>query len=139
MSVRTEIVAKIKSLGAEVRGGRYHARRGVINWSKFPFDKHPFGISIAFPEEDDTGKFVQATLSLVFMTKMPDHSQPEVDDSALEELREDARWIADKLAETMRTGSTDPLLLDLGRLPTLEIADSETEIQGIAANYVLEY
>lgn len=142
------IVAEIKRICREVRGGDYYVHRGMINWPKFDFRNHPRAIALTMPQVDEDGAgsiAIEATVTLEMMCKMPDFSViKEPDDRILDEMRDDHRWIAERLAQAKlpnKAGGNgrDALILALTRLPTIEIGDSNNELQGIQGSIVLEY
>lgn len=134
-SIRMKIIGAIKD--ACKLSGAYEVRRGRINWLKFPFDKYPRAISIMIPEEDLTVEPTQATVSLEMMARMPDHSQDSVDDEILDQMRQDA-WDIMKSLVPLKDGN-DSLFLAVQPLPSLEIADSDRELQGIEQPFIVEY
>lgn len=141
-SIRLTVINAIKQACRDMRGGAYHVRRGRVNWSKFPFDRYPLAISVMVPEEDLTTEPVRATVTLELMTKMPDHSALEIDDEILDQMREDCHILMRTLTEltvTNASGGLDNLFLGVQMLPSLEIADSEQELQGIEQPFIVEY
>jgi hypothetical protein len=139
-SPRLQIVQAIRGLCETVRGGAYHVRRGRVNWLKFPFNRYPQAISLMIPEEDLTTEVTKATVSLEFLTQMPDHSQPEIDDRIIDLMREDASAIMNGLvALTVAPSSKDSLFLAVQPLPSLEIADADRGLQGIEQPFIVEY
>lgn len=140
MPTRATIVEKVKATLKDLRSGRYHPLRGSVNWATFPFETRSFPVSIVMPEDFDNGRANATTLSLIFMKRMIDRrAAEEIDEGALEEFRDDANIIADRLVEATEEGSGDSLFLGVVRNPTLELADSTSEIVGISASYLLEY
>lgn len=135
-----DVIQALKQVISEVRGGRYKVRRGRINWLKFPFHTYPYGLAILVPEEDDGDSqplAAKATITLEIICQMPDHSQDEVDDTVLEEFREDARNIAYKLA--LFKVNDEPICISVDRAVTIEMSDSEAELQGISASMIVAY
>ena len=137
--MRLDVLDKVKELCRKASGGRYHVRRGTVAWNRFPFQTHKFGLSIEIPEEDDAGQVTTASLTLTLMTRMPDHAEKTVDDTVLEKMRDDLRWIIASLIESTVSGDNDALLLSIEPLPCLEIADTEGLLQGVTRTIVLEY
>lgn len=141
-SIRLTVVKAIKNACRDLRGGVYHVRRGRVNWSKFPFDQHPLAISVMIPEEDLTTEPVRATVTLELMTKMPDHSALEIDDEILDQMREDCQTLMSVLTSMTvenASGGIDNLFVGVQMLPSLEIADSEMELQGVEQPFIVEY
>lgn len=136
-SNRLKFLTLLKKLCSELRSGQYHVRRGRVNWSKFPFSRHPLAISVMMPEEDLTTDPTRATISLEFMTKMPDHSQVEINDTILDAMRDDALQLLIRLSRL--TGEKNPTVLSVEILPNLEIADADRELQGIEQPFIVEY
>jgi len=137
------ITQAIKDACQKVRGGRYFVHRGMINWPKFDFKNYPHAISLTIPmvdEDSPENVTIEATATLEMMTRMPDFSRVrEVNDEVLDQMRDDHRFIADELQMTRLPGSRDPMFFNVTRLPTIEIGDSNYELQGIQRSLVLEF
>lgn len=141
------ITEEIKKVIREVRGGRYYVHRGMINWPKWDFKTYPFAVSLTMPmvdEDDPSNITIECTATLEMMCRMPDFTAGlrQVDDQVLDEMRDDHRWIADELQKIKfvhENGKSDSLFMGITRLPTIEIGDSNNELQGIQRSLVLEY
>lgn len=139
VSNRVLTIQTLKRFLRELRGGRYECRRGTVNWGKWDFTKHPFGLALSMPEEDESQIATVTTVSLIFMTRSEFPDGFNLDDSTIEDFRADARLVAKQLMEAKRPDSTSNLVTGLTFLPSAELADAEKQLQGVSAAFVMEY
>jgi len=127
----------VRSLCEQVRNGAYFVKRGYINWSTFPFDKHERAIAILVDEESlepSEKGFAEARLSFEIFTSIPESENPQIDDGILEELIIDARWIVSKLVQA-RNRQDDPIIYAYKKNTSsiVESHDATLMVQGIVA------
>ncbi len=137
-SPRRLLLKAIKKAISETGGGKYKYHRGAVNWLKWDFNKYPIGVSITIPEDDDSGQTTEATVNLVFMSRMPAPLDEQAED-LLEDFRDNGRAIFESLHQVKMPGSEDSLVLSVDRLPTVELADADKELLGMSVPAVLGY
>lgn len=136
MSGLTDALKGLVSAFKSVNSGRYTVRRGALNWAAFPFETHPYAVSI---QVDETALFsptgiYPSKISIEVATAMPDEAptDSQIDDDAMDTLVTDSRsalisWIG------ARNASGDPLVLKVERLSAnvVEFHDASLNVQGI--------
>jgi len=141
-SPRAFLLQAIKSEAKLVRGGVYFVKRGVIDWSTFPFAERPRAIAVL---SDDCSVLKSTgindmTLSLEMATSMPTGSEPEIDDGILDELFQDAETLLRKAAERIDSnGDPAAIVLMTESARVVEFHDSRLRVQGIVLTLTASY
>lgn len=136
---RALIVQNLLRLWSEARNGRYFAHRGAINWTGFPFDKHPFAAAILVDESPLLVDNGDLRISIEVFTKLKDPTQQGIDDLTLDDLFEDCQNV---LASLKKITRPDGELLVIGILPfpALEAHDVDNRgIEGIIARVTVRF
>ena len=139
MSSRAVFLQKLKAECEAARNGRYFVKRGVINWSTFPFDTHPFAIALVvddFSFADDNG-FQEMRVSLEVAARMPDDlEQPEIDDGLLDELTEDAERALQLVIKALDANQDAVVLrFDARTSRGVEFHDTALRVQGVVITF----
>lgn len=129
-------------LAKTVRNGRYHARRGAVNWAAFDFDAHPHAIAVVFDEvslfPDARAMFrIDATLE-IFTRFGGEDAPPSIDDAAMDELHEDARWILEQLfTRPAQDGDRAALGMSTINVKAVETHDADLRVQGLIVPFLV--
>ena len=110
---RSQVLAYLKNNWLAVRNGVYSfVKRGPVNWSAFPFDRHPRAVSINVDESDLYSRAQEAgtqtmILSMEIMAQMEtaggkDGSpwDAEFDDGLLDQMFTDTKKVVNAVLDT---------------------------------------
>ena len=142
-TTRRKLVLKaVLDLCRQVREGRWTVRRGSRNWASWPFDDHPFGLTVHADESSflRTDKNEMA-VTLEMMARMPEGAD-EVDDDLLDDMLDDAAWVFRKLDESRDPDDPGmPVItrLDVTRDNATEVGSADLRVQGLMATAFVEY
>ncbi len=137
---------RASSLARQVRNGRYHVRRGAVNWAAWPFERYRSAWSILcdsttlLGDSDEAGFNVAAISFEIFAKGDTDKDDFGIDDNLMGEFRADARLVLRHLLEqTLPNG--DPVVTKLERnsASATEALDSERGLQGLIVSFVIGY
>lgn len=139
---RVDVVKAFVKYASEVSRGEYFVKRGAVNWATFPFDEK--GKAIAVMIDDTTFMapnkgFDFMNLSLEVADRMPDGTQPAIDDNLYEQMRVDIEWIlARVIQETNSKG--DNVIMRVDRNARLiEFHDVDRRVQGVVVTLNLTF
>ncbi len=131
LAMGEDVAACVRQAG----GGKYEIRRGPVNWTSWPFEKHPRGASIVvadaamfFPPESP-GR--EATLHIDLCMALRDWSDPnpaQADDGAVNELFNHARMALQLLSKRQRAGESALFSVNLASARFQELTDDQFTI-----------
>lgn len=140
-SPRRRVLATLSNLWLGVRGGRYTwTHRGPVNWSTWPWGRHPFGVSIDFratPLRREAGPGLRGALTMIAITRLPS-AFSELDDDLIESMREDAEEVMMRL-ESAKDLRNDNVVLRVGGAIVEPVYDADYGVQGIEVVAAVEY
>lgn len=139
MSARATFLAEMKRECKAARNGRYFVKRGVINWSSFSFEAHPFAVAIVVDDCSfaNTEGFQEMRVSLEAAARIPDElEQPEIDDPTLDELFEDFEAVIQRVGKKLDPKGDSVLLrFDARTAKAVEFHDTSLRVQGVVFTF----
>lgn len=146
MRPKARLLELIVKKAKEVRNRRYYVKRGVIDWSAFPFSSQEYAISVQMDDstllrtDGNTG-----ILSLEFATTIKELKiEPiQIEDRVIDEFDEDAEEImrlASKELQTFgRVTASVLLAIDVKEARSQEFHDVTYKVQGTVVSVPLKF
>lgn len=143
-SPKAAVMTALRQLLAAARSGRYHVKRGYVDWVAHDYDAHPYPASIMCDVETLGGiGDTDTVVSVVLAARMPPEAVVDLDEDVLSDLAADARTAFEQL-EKMRwahDGQDEPLVfrLDWRGARLSEWHDVDLRLQGILLQVQVSY
>jgi len=136
-SPRLVLMQTLKKLLKDVRNQRYFVKRGCINWTAFPFTRHPFAVSLQMDEtsfmKPQTGADrAKITFEMFTLMQEPRPEEPDIEDEVIDEIIADAEEVLFKI-QSMRNSQGDPIIfaIDKDTSRIVEAHDTDKKVQGV--------
>lgn len=145
MKNRTILMTALANIAREVRGGRYLVKRGYINWATWPFDQHPYAMSLMLDEHDLFGAegMLTGKVSIECFMRIPEVvSPPQLEDATLEELITDVATVIERVSVARYPGDPDyPVAFAVLRKSAraVEAHDADLRVQGVTATFDVSF
>ncbi len=138
VDARIDALDKLKGLFKAQDNGRYFVRRGVIDWSSFPFTDHPWAVAIQIDQgtiETETG-FQQYTIGVEMFTQIPGL---EVQEDIEAKMIQDVRIILQKW-KTLKNERGDNIICKVyPHIVFQEVYDIDLNVQGMTFQLDVEF
>lgn len=137
--MRHQWVKSLMEILRSVREGRYHVKRGAINWSTFTWPSER-AIAVRTPENfpPDELKLRQTTLEIIVATKI---GGGEMQDDVLDEMESDVILAAAALLREKFSagGVSNTSIVKMELTGSVEFNDLNLNIQGWFITFSVEY
>ena len=142
MRPRVQMLETLRVAIQAARGGRYHVKRGYVDWTAHDYRVHPFPVSIMVDvETQGTIGDTEALLSVVAACSIPEPAPVEIDDERVQDLIDDVRAAFAALEQSTVAGADGPVVfrLDWKGARLTEWHDVDLRLQGILLQVQVSY
>lgn len=139
----------IVEVASRLRGGRYHVRRGPIDYPTHDFDAHPYPLEIRTPSfpltrgaQGRQGRwFFVGSVEIDAVVRIDPGGQVGLADSVLDPLVFDLEDLLERIVQTHNSDG-DPIIYRVQNTPAptcTELVSDDWRLQGVRASFNIEY
>lgn len=143
---RDAVLKHIRDVCEKLNNGRYHVVRGGVNWVKWNFKQHKYGIAVVVDEGSFLREQNDATITLEFMTELSGTAPApgKLKDSIIDEMVVDATLAFERICDPDVRDPNDPgmpliLMVDRESDTLMEVTDVIHMCHGIFVSAEIRY